>query len=87
MSVFQRAIGEPPAVQFVAIDRLEVDGTYQRSTAGKASAKLIASIANRWDWRLCVPLLVSSRDGKLFIIDGQHRWEGARARGDIAFLP
>ena len=31
--------------------------------------------------------MVSQRDGKLFIIDGQHRWEGAKARGDIAFLP
>lgn len=81
------AIGEPPAVQFIAVDRLQVDPAYQRSTASQGSRKLIEAMAERWDWRLCVPLLVSARGGDLFIIDGQHRWHGAKARGDIAFLP
>jgi ParB-like chromosome segregation protein Spo0J len=33
------------------------------------------------------PLLVASRDGGLYIIDGQHRWEAAKLRGDIQFMP
>lgn len=81
------AIGEPPAVQFIAVDRLQIDPGYQRSTSSQGSKRLIEAMAERWDWRLCVPLLVSARGGDLFIIDGQHRWHGARARGDIAFLP
>jgi hypothetical protein len=33
-------------------------------------------------------LVVARRlDGGLFILDGQHRWEGAKQRGDIAHLP
>jgi hypothetical protein len=52
-----------------------------------ASQRLIQAIAAKWDWRLCTPLLVASRDGGLYIIDGQHRWEAAKLRGDIPFLP
>ncbi len=80
-------VGEPPAVQFIAPDRLKVDATYQRSLDGRASQKLVAAIAARWDWRLCVPLLVAARGRDLFIIDGQHRWVAAQERGDIPFLP
>jgi len=81
------AIGEPPAPQFAAVDRLLVDDTYQRSIEGGASQKLIVKIAENWDWRLCLPLLVSRRDGQLFVIDGQHRLEAARLRGDIQHMP
>jgi hypothetical protein len=80
-------IGSPPAPQFAAISDLLVDDTYQRSIEGGSSQKLIRTIATNWDWRLCMPLLVSRRDGKLYVIDGQHRKEGAELRGDIAHLP
>jgi hypothetical protein len=80
-------IGEPPSPQFSAVDRLLVDDTYQRSIEGGASQKLIVKIAENWDWRLCLPLLVSRRDGQLYVIDGQHRLEAARLRGDIAHMP
>lgn len=87
MPEFNPPIGEPPAVQFITCDRLQIDASYQRTTNSRRSQALIEAIALNWDWRLCVPLLVSAREGGLFIIDGQHRWEGARRRGDIAFLP
>jgi hypothetical protein len=80
-------IGVPPAVQFLAVGQLAVDPAYQRSVENPKSRKLIATIADRWDWRLCVPLLVAQRPAGLFIIDGQHRWEGAKLRGDIPHLP
>lgn len=80
-------IGSPPAPQFVAITDLLVDDSYQRSIEGGASKKLIVKIAENWDWRLCLPLLVSRRDGELFVIDGQHRKEAAELRGDIVHLP
>ena len=80
-------IGSPPAPQFVQIDQLKVDDSYQRSIEGGASKKLIRKIAENWDWRLCLPLIVSRRNGELYVIDGQHRKEGAALRGDIRDLP
>jgi hypothetical protein len=80
-------IGEPPSPQFAGVDRLRVDDSYQRSIEGGASQKLIVKIAENWDWRLCLPLLVSRRNGELYVIDGQHRLEAARIRGDIAHMP
>lgn len=80
-------IGSPPAPQFAPVDALLVDDTYQRSIEGGASQKLIVKIAENWDWRLCLPLLVSRREGQLFVIDGQHRLEASRLRGDIAHMP
>lgn len=81
------AIGEPPAPQFAAVDKLDVDDSYQRSIEGGASKKLIVKIAENWDWRLCLPLLVSRRNGRMYVIDGQHRLEAARLRGDIPHMP
>lgn len=80
-------IGTPPAPQFAPVDALQVDDTYQRSIEGGPSRKLIIKIAENWDWRLCLPLLVSRRGGKLWVIDGQHRHEAAMLRGDIPHLP
>jgi hypothetical protein len=84
---FNPPIGEPPAVQFHRPDQLQVDASYQRGVESRRSQLLIQAIAANWDWRLCTPLLVASRAGALYIIDGQHRWEAARLRGDIPFLP
>jgi hypothetical protein len=87
MTKFAAPIGEPPAVQYFPPNRLAVDNSYQRTTRSHASKRLIEAIARKWDWRLCTPLLVASRNGGFYIIDGQHRWEAAKLRGDIPFLP
>lgn len=83
-----RMIGTPPTLEWVPIDRLQVDPLYQRSTESKGGAAIIAGMNRCWDWRLCQPLNVSRRDdGSLWVVDGQHRLEGARKRGDIPHLP
>lgn len=80
--------GAPPSLEFIAIDRLEVDPAYQRATDGPNSRKIVVGMVKCWDWSLCQPLVVSRRiDGRLFILDGQHRHAGAKERGDIAHLP
>ncbi len=85
---FAPARGRLPALQFMAPDELAIDPTYQRSIEGEDSQRLIGSIAREWNWDLCLPLVVSRRpDGNLFVIDGQHRLEAARLRGDITHLP
>lgn len=83
-----KAIGNPPSVENRSPDELHLDDGYQRSTDNGASRALIKKIAAAWDWRMCLPLVVSKRDdGSLWVIDGQHRLAAAKLRGDIAFLP
>ncbi len=78
----------PPTLEWVAVERLSVDPTYQRATDGPHSRKVIFGMVKCWDWALCQPLVVSRReDGSLFILDGQHRHAGAVERGDIRHLP
>lgn len=80
--------GSPPSLEWVGVDRLSVDPSYQRATDSDASRRIIVGMVKAWDWALCQPLVVSRRaDGGLFILDGQHRHAGARERGDIAHLP
>jgi hypothetical protein len=83
-----KAIGNPPSVENRSPDELHLDDSYQRSTDNGASRALIKKIAHGWDWRMCLPLVVSKRDdGSLWVIDGQHRLAAARLRGDIPFMP
>lgn len=80
--------GAPPSLEQVAIERLQVDPTYQRAADGAHSRRLIMGMVREWKWALCQPLAVARReDGSLWILDGQHRHAGATARGDIAYLP
>jgi hypothetical protein len=81
-------LGRMPVLQFMAPAELAVDPAYQRSTESGESRALIKRIAQHWDWGQCQTLSVARRgDGSLFVIDGQHRLEAARLRGDIAQLP
>jgi len=85
---FHPPVGSQPSIEWIHLERLSVDSIYQRSTDNVASERLIASIAAKFDWRLCAPLVVSRRsDDVLAIIDGQHRWMAAQRRGDILQLP
>ena len=80
--------GAPPSLEFVALDRLQVDPAYQRATDGPHSRKIIVAMVKEWKWALCQPLVVARReDSSLWILDGQHRHAGALERGDIAHLP
>ena len=81
-------LGRMPVLQFVPPAELNIDPVYQRSIESAGSQVLIRKIAQHWDWDLCLPLVVSEREGGLlFVIDGQHRWEAAKLRGDIGQLP
>jgi hypothetical protein len=80
--------GAPPSLEFVGIDRLQVDTAYQRATDGPHSRRIIVGMVKEWNWALCQPLVVARRtDGSLWILDGQHRHAGATERGDIVHLP
>jgi hypothetical protein len=80
--------GAPPSLEWVPLDRLQIDETYQRDIAATKAQQLIKRIAAGWDWRLYQPLSVARRgDGQLFVIDGQHRLAAARLRPDLPHLP
>ncbi|MBL8266026.1 DUF6551 family protein [Steroidobacter sp.] len=81
-------VGTRPSIEWIHLNRLSVDAAYQRSTDNDASRRLISSITAKFDWRLCMPLVVSRRaEDELVIIDGQHRWLAACNRDDIDSLP
>lgn len=87
---FNPPLGAPPSIEWKAVGELLVDHSYQRQALGaKDGAAVIKRIAQNWDWRLCAPLTVSRRVDPVafYVIDGQHRLEAARLRGDIAHLP
>lgn len=81
-------IGDPPSLEWLAVGRLQIEPAYQRATDGHKSRKIIAGMVREWNWTLCQPLVASRRhDGSIYVIDGQHRLEGAKKRGDIPHLP
>lgn len=86
---FNPPLGRMPAPQFCRPAELRIDPAYQRSIETGPSKTLIQRIAQHWNWDLCQPLVVSRREGRhgLFVIDGQHRLEAAKLRGDIDQLP
>lgn len=61
----------------IPVDMLCVPDTYQRMTHGHEK-----KIASNWDKRKAGALVVSYRDGCLYVIDGQHRLLAARMVGE-----
>jgi hypothetical protein len=62
---------------------LFVDESYQRH----ANEKRVLALARAWSWVACGAIVVGERDGRWWVIDGQHRVLGARRRSDIDKLP
>lgn len=69
--------GEKSEIISLPIYKLNTTYTSQRALRNKALAE---SIANNFDTNLFNPIVVSYRDGKWFVIDGQHRLYGAKKR-------
>lgn len=65
----------------IPVELLELDYAYQRTETGNAN-----KLAENWDDTACEFLLVSFRDGKFYVIDGQHRMIAAKING-IKSLP
>ncbi|MFO6447847.1 DUF6551 family protein [Erythrobacter sp. NE805] len=89
---FTREAMRPPrgtlaVMQYCLPGQLEIDPTYQRSIDNPESQALIADIALNWHWGRAQVLTVSRREGRLYVVDGQHRLAAAKLRGDIQQLP
>lgn len=58
----------------VPVSLLCTDFEYQRGT----DSKTIHALIREWDITKCSFLLISYRDGKFYVVDGQHRREAAK---------
>ncbi len=74
--------GGAPMLQWIAIDQLVVDDSYQRPLQNAQSRKIARAIAERFDWSKFSTVIVAPVEGGRYaIIDGQHRTTGAKLRG------
>lgn len=58
----------------VPVSLLCIDSAYQRDT----DSRTIHALIREWDITKCSFLLISYRDGKFYVVDGQHRREAAK---------
>lgn len=73
--------GAAPSLEWIAVDRLVVDKTYQRDILKQGRAN-VASIARAFCWAYFAPVIVSPVEGgKFAIVDGQHRATAAALVG------
>jgi hypothetical protein len=78
------SVGREGDLQKIPKADLCVDGSYQRDGINSR----VVELAKDWWWMACGVLTVVKRtDGRLVIIDGQHRWLAACNRSDIDKMP
>ncbi len=81
------ALGRKPELAWLPVGKLSVDPKYQRNTSTPRSKNLIAKISEGFRWSRFGVALVVKRGGGWHVIDGQHRVEACRLRGDIPHVP
>lgn len=69
--------GEKTEIISIPIYKLNTTYTSQRTLRNR---RLAENIASNFDKNLFQPIVVSYRDGKWYVIDGQHRLYGAKKR-------
>lgn len=80
-------LGPPPRMEWIALDRLVVDHSYQR-TMGKDNWSHVNRITRDFRWLYCQPLCCApTKDGKFAVFDGQHRLEASRKHPLIEEMP
>jgi len=74
--------GVRPRLDWIPIDRILVDETYQRPL-GEKNWRAIRRIARNFDWTRFEPIMLACRpDGTYALVDGQHRVHAAAAIGE-----
>lgn len=75
--------GPRPVMDWLPVDRLIVNPTYQRPLAAEAAARL----AKAFRWAHFQPLTVAPAGDDWSVVDGQHRLQAARALPAITAVP
>lgn len=76
---------QPGRLVMLPKTKLAVDMTYQRTAS--ADDLKVKRIAAEWSWVAFGALIVALRDGRHFVVDGQHRYLAALKRSDVTNLP
>lgn len=76
-------VDKPGRLLMVDKNRLNIETEYQR----QAFQSKVYEFSNSWSWLACGVIVVGSRDGEYWVIDGQHRVLAAKRRSDIISLP
>lgn len=79
-----RDAGPKPVLAWLPVTELSVDDRYQRDLESRASKTLIRSIVDNFQWAAFGVVVVVKHGAGWRIIDGQHRTEAARQRGEVA---
>lgn len=74
---------KPGTLQWINKHEIKVDDVYQRSLIKQR----VTAFSQEWSWVRCGALIVASRGGEYWAIDGQHRLMATRRRSDIQELP
>jgi hypothetical protein len=73
--------GPAPFLEWISVEKLVVDVTYQREI-GRRGAANVNQISENFDWSKFAPVIVAPVEGGVFaIVDGQHRTTAAILRG------
>ena len=81
-------LGPTPRLEWLPLDRLDVDRRYQREM-GKDNWAHVHRILREWTWLHYQPIVVAPAavGERYLVIDGQHRLEAARKHPAIDRLP
>jgi hypothetical protein len=75
------SLGPAPQLQWLPIDQLVIDESYQRDITAQGR-KNVRAIAENFSWTFFAPVIVSPiEDGRYAVIDGQHRTTAAMLVG------
>lgn len=84
MTDINTAIGERPALEWVRVDLIDVDGNYQR----EIKPALVAKILRKFSWAKFGAIVLSRQPGGRFnVVEGQHRWKAATLHPAIEDVP
>ncbi|WP_315920394.1 DUF6551 family protein [Mesorhizobium sp. SP-1A] len=84
MSEINRELGERPALEWIGVDQIDVDGNYQR----EIKAHLVDKILRRFSWAKFGAVVLSRQsNGRFSVVEGQHRWKAACLHPDIEQVP
>jgi hypothetical protein len=77
-------LGPKPQFKWLPLDELFIETKYQRSTKSRSSANNIGYLVAEFSWAACGALVVcfDPNQKKYAVIDGQHRAQAARSRGE-----
>ncbi|MBR1604663.1 MAG: ParB N-terminal domain-containing protein [Alphaproteobacteria bacterium] len=86
--IIEEKYGILPDMDWLPIEQLIIDGTYQRDIKGRRSENNIIKIMETFSWSKFAPLTVNdNQNGTFSVIDGQHRLEAIKRLGDIKNVP